>query len=133
MAMTKKQALEICKDLWQWLADNPMRDKVEWPGWNKLREKYGRFVHSCPCCSYVQQEQGQKGLDFSCDGKLCPLGGFAWEKVSFGCECGSPFENWKIYQGYDTDVSSPDLAAEEALKIVRACDTAINDLELKGE
>jgi hypothetical protein len=52
--LTKKKALEICRDLWTWLAEHPYKQKSEWPGWNK----YGEMRNSCPCCEYAFQNIG---------------------------------------------------------------------------
>ena len=46
MRLTRKKALEISIALWTWIADNPGKDKGEWPGWNKD----GIMYAACPLC-----------------------------------------------------------------------------------
>ena len=46
--LTKIKALEICEELWSWLAKTGNGYKSDWPGWNK----YGEMVNDCPCCDY---------------------------------------------------------------------------------
>ena len=50
MKLTKRKALEICLELWQWCAETGL-DKADWPGWHK----YGQMDADCPCCEYVRQ------------------------------------------------------------------------------
>ena len=52
MKLTARQALEIGLELWEWLEDNPSKEKHEWPGW----EKYERMAADCPCCEYKDQQ-----------------------------------------------------------------------------
>ncbi len=49
MKLTKKKALEIAIELWEWIVDNPGKLKHEWTEW----EKYGRMLNSCPLCEYA--------------------------------------------------------------------------------
>ncbi len=48
MKLTKKKALEIAIELWEWMVDNPGKFKLEWPGW----EVYGEMEGDCPFCEY---------------------------------------------------------------------------------
>ena len=52
MELTKRQALEICRDLWDWLAENPTKHKWDWPRWSD----YEHMKSYCPCCEYVRQQ-----------------------------------------------------------------------------
>jgi len=81
MELTKRRALEICRDMWDWLADNPEREKEDWPGW----EEVGRMLDNCPCCEYTCQQVG----DF-CD--HCPLY-YYWPENDCGSD-NSPFRRW---------------------------------------
>ena len=47
--LTKREALRICSELWAWLAENPSRNKDEWPGWCDC----GEMSNDCPCCEYT--------------------------------------------------------------------------------
>ena len=48
MKLTKKKALDIAIELWEWMVDNPGRYKHQWPGW----KKYGEMECDCPFCEY---------------------------------------------------------------------------------
>ncbi len=48
MKLTKKKALSIAIELWEWIVDNPGKRKSAWPGW----EKYGKMHESCSLCEY---------------------------------------------------------------------------------
>ena len=49
--LTKRRVLELCLELWTWLAENPRKAKYEWPGWNRV----GKMVADCPCCEWVKR------------------------------------------------------------------------------
>ncbi|KKN57573.1 hypothetical protein LCGC14_0561190 [marine sediment metagenome] len=61
MRLTKKKALEIAIELWEWIVDNPGKEKREWPEW----KKYGNMVFYCPFCQY-----GMSAYHENCN---CPL------------------------------------------------------------
>lgn len=63
MKITRREALEIHVELWDWLAETGCEDKLLWPGWGT----YGDMRNSCPCCEYSQG---------NC--KICPMKDF-WE------------------------------------------------------
>lgn len=86
--LTRRRSLELCRDLWRWLARNPRREKYDWPGWNR----YGTVPAYCPCCGYVIQRYGKDKLYPACV-RRCPLG-LLWPK---GCSAkGSPFARWLL-------------------------------------
>ena len=79
--LTEKRALEICRDLWDHLADNPEMEKYEWPGWNEV----GDMQSDCPCCEYA---------DSNCT--ECPLL-YYWPEKGDALPClrpTSPFSRW---------------------------------------
>ena len=54
-------------ELWSWLADNPLMDKKDWPGWDKLDyEVYGEAIDNlcfaCHADSYIYNEKEETGL-----------------------------------------------------------------------
>jgi hypothetical protein len=76
MALTKRRALEICCDLWAWLAKNPNEEKENWPEWEFNEGSVPEMVNYCPCCEYVCQffkitEQELSGAHCP----KCPLAG----------------------------------------------------------
>jgi len=48
MKLTKKEAINRHRELWGWLAENPMKDKLDWPGWNEHEYVKG----DCFLCEY---------------------------------------------------------------------------------
>lgn len=108
MNITKKEALEICKELWIWMRDEKhvfSIQKDKWPRW----KTYGKMFSDCPCCQYTRQ------LAIGCNG--CPLL-FLWGKrkksvYSFPCL-------WpkSPYLPFEEGKGSPELAQ----KIIDACD-----------
>lgn len=38
------------RELWNWLADNPEKNKWNWPGW----ETYGNPENGCFACEYIK-------------------------------------------------------------------------------
>jgi hypothetical protein len=63
--LTKRKALQICYELFTWLAENPGKHKKEWPGWIK----YGYMQNNCPCCEY----QIRNYIKHQCSCIRCPL------------------------------------------------------------
>lgn len=59
--------------LWDWLAENPKKDKEDWPGWdNSVDADCGCFV-----CEYVNRR-----LDSNC--KSCPCYNFCADPICWG-------------------------------------------------
>lgn len=48
MRLTRKKAIQITKELWEWLAETGGGRKGDWPGW----DKYGVMAVDCPLCEY---------------------------------------------------------------------------------
>ena len=65
--LTKKRSIELCLELWTWLAENPGNRKRDWPEWNK----YGDADSYCFACEYVRQHRSILQTEWSC--KKCPL------------------------------------------------------------
>lgn len=87
--LTKQKTLDICAELWDWLAEDSSRKKEAWPGW----EEYGKFDCNCPCCEYDEQNfKPQRGND-QCEDDCILI--IAWP---YGCmEENSPFWRWDCY------------------------------------
>ena len=84
--LTRKKAIQICKELWTWLAETG-KDKTEWPEW----EKHSRMHSNCPLCEYVRRED-----NYRFGGSYCFTGCPYCEK--FGRPCtrnNSPYTKWK--------------------------------------
>ena len=79
--LTRVKALEICRDLWDYLAETGSYDKNDWPGWRE----HGRMRHACPCCEYAKM-----------DCSFCLFLG-CWRNTDFStpcCDLVSPFRKW---------------------------------------
>jgi len=109
IALTEEIALRICRLLWIWMYEEKTPcacHKGNWPGW----EKYGLMGNDCPCCQY----EGEKDRNPSCR-DMCILKS-VWPK---GCIYGdSPFGAFSCGEG----------TPEDALKIVRGCEAALDKL-----
>lgn len=83
MRLTKKKAIEISIELWEWLAETGEWRKWQWSGW----QRYGAMDNDCPLCEYHIQHPI---LDLTkCN---CPL-----EKKygTNGCYA-TPYQDWEI-------------------------------------
>ena len=78
MKLTKKEAIEICKELWTFLAETG-KEKFEWDGW----KKYGEMENDCPFCEYCRWQD-----DWLCES--CP-----YYKMFGTCDDdGKPYNTW---------------------------------------
>ena len=78
MILTKKKAIEISIELWEWMAETGAEDKHMWEGW----KKYGRMCAHCPLCEYVTRRDAAFRNCLSCplasySLKNCYLSAFA--------------------------------------------------------
>lgn len=79
--MTKKECIKNHRIMWNWLADNPDKEKVDWPGWVDYP---GRIRAGCFLCEYTISR------DLSCS--KCPLD---WEYPH--CNAwGASFREYKL-------------------------------------
>lgn len=118
MKLSKKKALEICLELWTWLAETGGEYKEDWPEW----EKYGYMKHNCPCCEYTKKRV--RGDSYShC--LWCPLLSFWPSNSFFGAPCcrlTSPYRMW------DRTNAPPRTRKKYAQKIVDGCVEALAKL-----
>ncbi len=86
MELTREEAIRLHRELWKWLAENPMKRKEGWPGWDKIEP----IRHLCPCCEYVKYDWNSE----TCKEK-CPL---EWKRLrdlsDTPCLC-SYFKDWE--------------------------------------
>lgn len=78
MRLTKKRAIEISIELWEWLAETG-NFKGYWPGW----KKYWRMYAHCPLCEY-----GHQRGTFGCES--CPY----YKKFSYCVFGKTPYIDW---------------------------------------
>lgn len=68
MKLTKEEAIKNHRKMWGWLAENPMKDKLDWPGW----KRYDVALNDCFLCEYAFESKKNdfNGLSI-CD--YCPV------------------------------------------------------------
>ena len=65
MRLTKKKALQITADLWEWLEKHPSKEKHQWPEWEGNGGNISDMDNDCACCEYIDIHE------IGCD--KCPL------------------------------------------------------------
>lgn len=98
-------------ELWQWLVDNPLMEKSDWPGWDEFNNR-NDALEDCFACAIVNRlarEYDLKNKDLSdyiyltmaaeCE-KFCPL-----FKVMGSCDNDSIFKKWEHAKA-DEDIES---------------------------
>ena len=68
MRLTKKRAIELSIELWEWLAETGY-DKSEWTGW--VNSEYAHSPFHCFLCEYAMRKSGVTIFSFGCCSK-CP-------------------------------------------------------------
>lgn len=76
------------KELWDWLVQNPDKEKFEWTGWEKNGGKYQIPSWHCFACEYDEEYGEEEGL-YDCDG--CPL---VWPDVKCAIGYDSLYQKW---------------------------------------
>lgn len=104
MRLTKRKAVEITKELWEWVG-NSRQPKYEWPRWNE----YGRMWNDCPLCEYG----GRHATSDESPCLKCPLLGMWTEDCDSTCTySSSPYRYYSGNISYD----------KAAICIVALCD-----------
>jgi len=87
MKLTKKKAIELHRELWDWLYYHPTEEKEDWPRWKKNGGDIPRVYADCFLCEYDQQHGG------SYCGETCILD---WSPPHgcFGSENNGAFCRW---------------------------------------
>lgn len=68
MKLTKKEAIKRHRELWGWLAENPMKEKTDWPRW----ERYDAPLNGCFLCEYALKSKKNDSNRLNiCD--YCPV------------------------------------------------------------
>jgi hypothetical protein len=68
MKVTRKKAIELCIELWTWLAKTGSKNKKDWPGWKKYKIC---SVWDCFFCDYAMKKAETGLSDEACS--YCPL------------------------------------------------------------
>ncbi len=68
MKLTKKEAIKRHRELWTWLAENPTKEKQDWPGW----VRYDAALNDCFLCEYALKSRKNDSNRLNiCD--YCPV------------------------------------------------------------
>ena len=122
MRWTKRRTLEVCRDLWQWLADNPDKGKWRWPEWGRNGGETPRCRANCPVCQYAILHKDR------C--KSCLLWGKGGELEREELEGEEPpcLQKNSPYFAWDCDKDIT-VRKSSAFEIVAACDRALDKLK----
>ena len=55
--LTREVAIQPHRELWDWLAKNPDKNKSDWPRWPDVEEKYGYINMICFACQIRYMEE----------------------------------------------------------------------------
>jgi hypothetical protein len=58
MKLSKKKALKLHRELWNWLAKNPEKVKYEWPRWVHNKGDIPEMSNECFLCEYAAYHGG---------------------------------------------------------------------------
>jgi hypothetical protein len=84
MKLTRKKAIELCIELWTWLAETG-KQKKDWPEWEKY---HCHIVWHCWLCYYCKQRGGRPRKHGDCSN--CPY----YEVYGFCAEDKKPYYKW---------------------------------------
>ena len=116
--LSLKRSLELCKELWSWLRDNPNEGKLNWPKWGK----YTNVENHCFACEFdfLQNKKNDYANFVTCH--FCPLKGL-WDDDC--TKSGSPYMEW-------CDTNEVKIKQKNAGIIADFCDKELKRLAKKG-
>jgi hypothetical protein len=109
--MNKREALEKCIELWTWLANHPMRNKRDWPGWGV---EYA--LNDCFFCEYSTSLGTNE-----CSNCIGAMGGL-WAHCQ---DPDSPYERWSNCWYFEDKQNA-------AMEIVTFCKEQLKYIEREG-
>lgn len=94
MRLSRKKAIELCIELWTWLAETGAKHKSQWPEWSKYLKynipRNSGTYHECWLCEYAYQVKRRKpeSINDKCEyclynkkyGLCCAIGEFHYFK-----------------------------------------------------
>jgi len=119
------------RNLWAWIAEDPSREKHEWPGFVET----GHIPSYCPACAHADQiGTGNPGdRCYYCpleDGAKKSQAGFYDDRACLGGLYTLYLTAAADYRSYREMMASVELIEEQRLRAVKAAE-AIRDLEWK--
>ena len=91
MKLTKKKAIRLHRELWDWLYHHPSKHKSDWPKWEYNGGNVKEANNDCLLCEYIQ------ALYAGCD--RCPLD---WSPTEFCQMGGGYFDKWLAARSWQT-------------------------------
>ena len=90
MRLTEKLMKELHEELWGWLAEDPKREKWDWPRWEmKGGDIPGKWAYCFPC-AYAEQTERD----------CCPLDIPGWNPNSYDGFClDGLYDKWRHTKG----------------------------------
>lgn len=74
--MTEKEYISLFREIWEWLSENPEKEKNDWPRWKINGGDVEMCISDCPLCEWVNITYGNLK---DCKDK-CPI---IWNNDSF--------------------------------------------------
>ena len=95
MRLTKKLMKELHTELWLWLAENPKKEKNDWPRWEENGGDIPKMEAECFACEYAARHGKRPG--FCC----CPLDFPDWKQANGTVQkcLGGLFDKWDMAIG----------------------------------
>ena len=66
MKLTKKRAIELHRELWDWLYHHPSKIKEDWPRWEKNGGDIPYTKNDCFLCDYLNKVIRQSCFRYPC-------------------------------------------------------------------
>ena len=121
--LTERKALLISLEWWRWLADNPDKDKGDWPDRRKYAADYAiggrKFYAECVACEYGYQHDHtvKRRCRSRCVIKWSP---------AVGCmDVNSPYHLWR----FERSPAKRQILAGEVVKCIEASLAALPKLK----
>lgn len=77
--LTEKKALELSIEMWTWLHQNPLKDKMDYPKYKK--QGISQYFNRCPCCQYYTCNDCPLDFEGPYQGKCAGGAFFKWHSA----------------------------------------------------
>ena len=124
--MNKMQALIKCRNLWSYMAITGLSQKTDY-------KPARRWAFQCPCCMKAGATLTYLGENSdSRDCTKCILNGYAWGHPIKYSYVMCYYDSNSYFKQWDSDVNSDITRKYWAMRMVQACNRAIEDLLVHG-
>lgn len=103
--LTKKKALRHCVAMWEWLTENPLKEKEDWPEWEENGGKFQALSH-CFACEYNLQQ------DYNYCNRNCIIPCFA--SIGHCTRRGSPYIYWSRNDSIESSIRNAEIIRNSA-------------------